>query len=265
MTVIDFHTHIFPDSLAPRGLAALRENAHGEYTPVHNMTLVALLNHMDQAGIDKSVVVPVLTKQSQTEKNNLWAASLASDRIIPFAGLYPTEEHYKEDIDSICALGFKGIKLHCEYQNFTVDEPRMLRLYDYAFSRGLIIIQHAGYDPAFSRPLHSSPQQFLNVWKEMRGGVMIAAHFGGHAQWDDVEKYLVGTGIYLDTSMGTNYYPKEQFLRIIRAHGTDKVLFATDSPWTDGGEELNFMRELPISDEDRIAILSGNAKSLLGL
>ncbi len=41
----------------------------------------------------------------------------------------------------------------------------------------------------------------------------------------DVEKYLVGTDVYLDTSMGMNYYSHEQFLRIVKKHGVDKILY----------------------------------------
>lgn len=263
--VIDFHTHIFTDAIADRARASLIEGARGLYYPVHDMTLAGLIGFMDNAGVDKSVVLPVLTKQTQIYKTDEWAAQIESDRIIPFAGVYPTEEHYKEDIDFVCSLGFKGIKLHCEYQHFTVDEPRMLKFYDYAFNKGLIIVQHGGFDPAFPAPFKSSPQMFRNVWDAMQGGTMIAAHFGGHGQWDDVEKYLVGTGIYLDTSMGSKYYDKEQFLRIVRAHGADKILFATDSPWSDAAEELDFMRGLSLSDDEKTAILSGNAIRLLGL
>ena len=30
--IIDFHTHIFPDSIAERATEALKKNAHGEWT-----------------------------------------------------------------------------------------------------------------------------------------------------------------------------------------------------------------------------------------
>lgn len=265
MAVIDFHTHVFTDSIAERARASLIVSARGLYQPVHDMTLSGLIEFMDKAGVDKSVIAPVLTKRTQTERTNEWAASVAGERIIPFAGVYPTEDGYKEDIDFVCSLGFKGIKLHCEYQNFLVDEPRMLRFYDYAFSKGLIILQHGGFDPAYQPPFKSSPQMFLNVWNEMRGGVMVAAHLGGHAQWDDVERLLAGTGIYLDTSMGSEYYPTEQFLRIVKKHGADKILFGSDSPWSDTGKEVEFMKAQPLSNAEKNAILGGNAERLLGL
>ncbi len=265
MAVLDFHTHIFPDSIAKRARASLIESARGLYHPDHDMTLQSLLENMERCGVDKSVVQPVLTKQSQAEKVNAWAASLESDKIIPFGGLYPTEEHYKEDIDFICSLGLKGIKMHCEYQHFQVDSPLMLRLYDYAFSKGLIILHHAGFDPAFPPPFNSSPKQFLNVWKQMRGGIMVAAHLGGHAQWEDVIENLASTGIYLDTCMGQTYYGSKIFIDIVNAFGADRILFASDSPWSNPKQEIQLISSLPLPSSDKEKILHLNAERLLGL
>jgi len=262
--IINFHTHIFPDSLAPRAVASLLESAHSEYTPVSDGTASGLIREMDGAGIDKSVIMPVITKRSQTQKSNEFAASVQGERIIAFGGIYPSE-NYKEDIDFVVSLGLKGIKLHAEYQDFIVDSPEMLHLYDYAFSKGLIIMQHAGYDPAYKPPFRSNPQMFANVAKQMKGGIMIAAHLGGQRQWDDVEKYIVGTDIYIDTSMGFSYYPKEQFIRIVKNHGADKILFGTDSPWSVAADEKKTLENLPLPDSEKRAIFGENAIRILNI
>jgi predicted TIM-barrel fold metal-dependent hydrolase len=99
----------------------------------------------------------------------------------------------------------------------------------------------------------------------MSGGVIVAAHFGGHGQWDDVERFLAGKDIYLDTSMGFDYFSAEQFARITRAHGADKVLFATDSPWSDAGREKAALQASPLTGREKELILGGNAARLLGL
>ena len=263
--IIDFHTHIFPDALAARAIDTLLTRAGGIFPPVTDGTRAGLLRSMDEAGIDISVTLPVITKQSQTVTINEWAASLSSDRIVPFGGIFPHTDDYKRDIDLVVSLGLKGIKLHAEGQGFTVDDPKMLKIYDYAFERGLIILQHAGYDPGFPPPYHTSPEKFRSIVRQMRGGVMIAAHLGGQSQWDEVEKYLVGENIYLDTSMGQKLYPKEQFLRIVKAHGADRILFGTDSPWSSAKDEVELISALPLSDEEKALILSDNARRLLSI
>jgi predicted TIM-barrel fold metal-dependent hydrolase len=141
----------------------------------------------------------------------------------------------------------------------------MLRIYDYILNKGLIILHHAGYDPAFTPPFRSSPMQFRHIAETMRGGVVVAAHFGGHAQWDDVETELAGTDIYLDTSMGFGYFSAEQFLRIVRKHGADKILFASDSPWSNAGDEIARLKATALTEEEKRAILGGNAERLLGI
>lgn len=262
---IDFHAHIFPDTLAPKAIASLVEGGKHLYLPNTDGTKDGLIKFMDESGVDISVNMPVLTKQTQTVKTNEFAAASVSDRIKAFGGIYPTEEFYKQDIDFVVSLGLPGIKLHAEYQNFIVDEPKMLKIYDYAFSKGLMILQHAGFDPAFEPPFRSNPKMFANAMKQLGGGTMIAAHFGGQSQWDEVEKYIVGTDIYIDTAMGFDYYSKEQFMRIVKNHGSDKVLFGTDSPWSNAKKEKETLLSLPISDEDKENILHKNAERLLGI
>ena len=263
--IIDFHTHIFPDALAARAMSALQNNCHGEYKPVHDLTLNGLLAAMDRFGVDISVVMPVSTKPSQSMKNLIWGESLRSDRIIPFAGIFPEAESWRYNIDFAVDHGYKGIKLHPEYQNFEVGDEQMFPLYEYALNKGLIILFHAGYDPIGAEPYRSNPAMFRKVVRAMGGGTIVAAHFGGQSQWDDVERYLVGENIYLDTSMGTEYYSEEQFMRIVRAHGADKVLFASDSPWSDAGKEIANIEAMPLTEEEKENIFFRNAKRLLGI
>jgi len=261
--IIDFHTHVFPDSLAQRAISTLVSNIDEIFTPVTDGTVSGLLAHMHRSGVDVSVIQPVITKQSQFRDVNTWARSICSYELVSFGGIYPHTDDYKRDIDFIVSLGLKGIKFHAEYQNFVIDDPKMLKIYDYALSRGLIILHHAGFDPGFSGPVKSGPIRFANIAKAMKGGIIVAAHFGGHAEWDDVERYMVGTGIYLDTSMGFEFFPKEQFLRIVKNHGIEKILFASDSPWSDSAAEIEHLRAMPLPDSEIEMILGGNAQRIL--
>ena len=261
--VIDFHTHAFPEKIAKRAIQSLVAGCNGEYTPCSDGTVSGLVNNMDKFGVDVSVVQPVVTKPSQTFTLNNWAKEITCDKLIYFGGIHPGTDDYKRDIDFICELGLPGIKLHPEYQQFYVDDPNMLKIYDYALSKGLIILFHAGYDPAYPPPIHSSPKQFAEVSKQMRGGIMVAAHLGGQRQWNEVEEYLVGTDMYMDTSMGMNYYPHDQFVRIVKNHGADKILFGSDSPWSRAGEEIEALNSLSLTQEEKDLILYKNAKRLL--
>ena len=93
----------------------------------------------------------------------------------------------------------------------------------------------------------------------------MAAHLGGHDQWDEVEEYMVGEDLYLDTSMGFEFYSHEQFLRIVKNHGADKILFGSDSPWSRADKEIAALCALPLSDSEKDAILYKNAQRILGI
>jgi len=263
--IIDFHAHVFPDHIAARTVYKLSSEIDYIYPVVHDGTTSGLLSVMDRWNIDVSVIQPVITDAHQVNTINTWAQSICADRLVSFGAIYPHSDDYKTEIDLVVRLGLKGLKFHAEYQDFQVDDSKMLHVYDYALSKGLILLHHAGADPGFRPPFRSSPQQYARIVKAMQGGVIIAAHLGGHAQWDDVEKYLVGTDIYLDTSMGFDYYSTEQFLRIVEGHGAERILFATDSPWSYADREIARLQELPLSREEKDAILGGNARRILGI
>ena len=263
--IIDIHTHAFPDELAKRALSSLLSLSDGAFPPVTDATSNGLLAYMDECGIDLSVLQPIVTKEKQIVALNEWAVSVQCDKIISFGGIFPDSPDYKAAIDFVYNLGLRGLKLHPEYQNFVVDDPRILPVYDYALSRGMTLLFHAGYDPAFKPPFRSGAQQFANVLDAMRGGTIILAHLGGHEGWEDTERYLCGRDVYFDTSMGFFYRPEEVFLSFVKNHGADKILFGTDSPWSASDTEIASLRSMPITEEQKELIFSGNAKRILGL
>ena len=88
--VIDFHTHIFPDAIANRTIAAL-EKVSG-INAATNGTLEGLLCSMERAGVDMSVILPVVTKPSQFESVNLFAQRVNEQyegKLLSFGGIHP--------------------------------------------------------------------------------------------------------------------------------------------------------------------------------
>ena len=141
----------------------------------------------------------------------------------------------------------------------------MLPIYDYALSKGLILLFHAGFDPAYEPPFRSNPKMFSNILRELKGGTIVAAHLGGAKQWDEVIEELAGKDIFLDTSMGFKYYTEEQFLKVVELHGADKILFGSDSPWSRADEEISILKNMPLTETQKDKILYLNAKRLLKL
>ena len=92
--IIDVHTHIFPDKIAARAVSALAAAANIE--PNTNGTADATLCLMDNAGVDKAILVSVATKPEQMRTINDFLNTKPKDRFVPFGAIYPvTENGYK--------------------------------------------------------------------------------------------------------------------------------------------------------------------------
>lgn len=264
--VIDFHTHIFPDKIAAKTIKALEEE--GSVKAFTNGTLGGLKASMKESNIDISVILPVVTRPSQFDSVNSFAAEInGKEGIISFGGIHPDSEDYRGQLVEIKASGLPGIKLHPDYQATFIDDPKYINIIRYAVELGLIVIIHAGLDIGLPDPVHCPPERSAAMLSQIEGehARIILAHMGGYDRWDDVEEYLVGTKAILDTSYCFGKISDEQFIRIVKNHGADRILFASDSPWSGQKESLEHLKSLELTEEELEYITFKNAAQLLGM
>ncbi len=263
--VIDFHTHIFPDAIAPKTIPFLEQESG--IRAATDGTINGLLHSMEQSGVDFSVIMPVVTKPSQFDSINAFAKSI-NDRfkgkVISFGGIHPDCEDYKAKLDYIKELGLPGIKLHPDYQGVFIDDVRYMNIIEYANELELIILTHAGIDIGLPEPVHCPPDRMRKVIDAIQPDQMIVAHFGGWEQWEMVYEYLAGENVYFDTAFTFDYISLEMFLKIWEKHDKEKILFATDSPWGDVRKAIAQANDLPLTLEEKANIFSNNARKLLG-
>jgi len=262
--LIDFHTHAFADPLAPRAIASLSA-ASGGLTPQTDGTYQGLIQNMDKCGVDHAVLLTIATKPTQQTRINDWAASLNQGRVSLFGSVHPDAPDVFEELERISSLGLAGVKLHPEYQNFCVDEDRMKPIYKKIASLGLITVFHAGMDIGFMPPAKATVDRMIRALPAFDGAPVVAAHFGGYNEGDEVLEKMCGLPIYLDTSFcfGRIQHPLAQ--AIVEKHGCDRIVFGTDLPWSDAETELRLINSLNLSDEDKEKIFWKNAAGLLRL
>ncbi len=256
--IIDFHTHVFPEAIAEKAVAHVGNHYHLQMCG--KGIVEDLLESAERSGIDYLVIHSTATKASQVRNINDWVASKAGGRLIGFGTLHPDMDNVEEEFEHILSLGLKGIKLHPDFQGFDADSPKMDRVYR-AIGNRLPVLFHAGDKNLDS----SSPQRLANVLGKFPQLIMIAAHLGGHSQWKEALNCLIGKNLYLDTSSAIRYMEKDFALKLIRQHGTQKVVFGTDYPITYHDEELEAFYQLDLTPEEREDILYDNAVRLLGL
>jgi predicted TIM-barrel fold metal-dependent hydrolase len=262
--IIDVHTHAFPDRIAERAMATLEAEVE-EVKAVLDGRLSSLLGSMDGAGIEISVLASIATKPSQFPSILEWSKEIRSARIVPFPSVHPEDPEAVVRVGQVADAGFRGMKLHPYYQQFTVDEPGLFGIYEEMASRGLVLLLHSGFDVAFPRDRIADAVRIRRVIDAVPELTVIAAHFGGWEDWDQVEAHLAGRDIYFDVSYSLGMISDEQARRILAKHPRDRVLFGTDSPWAGQAETVSWLHGLGLPEDREEAILSGNARRLLGL
>lgn len=261
--VIDFHTHIFPEKIAQKTIHALEKRASIKaYT---DGTLSGLEKSMDQSGVTLSVIQPVITRPEQFSSINEYARklNLTKSNILSFGAVHPSSEHYKEELKALKDMGFKGIKIHPDYQDMNFDDIRMMHLVNEASRLDLSILVHAGIDIGLPSPVHCTPAMAERVINEVQPKRLVLAHMGGWKCYDEVEERLIGRNVFLDTAFSLEYMQPEQLLQMIRNHGSERILFATDSPWSGQKEYVNQISHLPLEEAQIENILYRNAEALL--
>ena len=274
--IIDFHTHVYPDKMAARTIELLTLSTNA-VTPYSDGTIRGLLSSMEKAGIDRSVILPVATRKGQFDTINRFATEInrTYPQLTSFGGIHPQDDDPEEKLLRLKEGGFKGIKIHPDYAGTFIDDEGYRKILLTCARLGLTVVTHAGVDPAFPE-VHCSPETARKVLDETMAAAgttepfLVFAHLGGMMMHEEVKKHLVGANCYLDISCSFSTLSQfcetgdEEVTAVIKAHGADKILFATDSPWNDQKAYAEHFCALPgLSDREKDLILHENAERLL--
>lgn len=265
MLVIDFHTHIFPDKIARQAVEKLAEES-GEYRPRTDGTLKGLLASMDKAGIGTSVVANIATRPAQSLPILEFCRQIAGERIRPLISVHPgnNREETESLLSRAAGLGIRGVKLHPMYQGFTIDDRAMFPLYQLIEHFGMFVIFHTGLDIAFPGNLQADVARVGNLAAEFRDLTIVTTHVGGWRQWDRAGMLGHLPNVYTEISMTLSEMGDGEFVKLLSQFDEDRVLFGSDSPWTDQREMLERTLRLEISDARKDKLLIKNAGVLLG-
>lgn len=144
-----------------------------------------------------------------------------------------------------------------------MDDERVFPLYDYAFSKGLIVLWHAGYDPIGTPPYRSNPRRFAALADRFDGAKWSwrtsADRNNGWKSQNSSRGKRVDGHLYGDAILS------ERPLRVHREkHGADRVVFASDSPWSDTAEAAEMIRNCDFTPEDKEKYFTARRKNCSG-
>jgi len=268
---IDFHTHIYPKTVAEKVLPAakrkLKVEVPGTGAPED------LRNRMHASNIDKSVILPLAKGREDVSSLNDWILSVSGDDgMIPFGAVHPFMPNLEEELDRLAAVGVRGVKMMPLLQEVFPDDSRCERLYEAVIARDMILVTHAGRDPLERQEIYGTPQRFARTVQSFPDLKVDLAHLGGLRMWDDVQKYILSSdllsqsrNVFFDTAYVSFYMNEKDMADLILQIGSDRILFGSDYPWEEPGRAAEIIKRLDLSPQDKDAILWKNASRLLDI
>ena len=267
--IIDFHTHVFPDRIAEKTIDLLSKN--GGIPPFSDGTVTGLRKRMKEACTDISVTLPVMTNPTQFDSINNFAKGIneafknESPRLISFAGIHPDCENIDKKMAFIRKSGFLGIKIHPDYQGTYIDDEKYVEILRAAKEYDLIVVTHSGIDAAYRETVRCTADRALRLIRKVPHSKLVLAHMGANEMHEEVLEALCGEDVYFDTAYVLRFIGKDNFEAILKKHGADRILFASDSPWSNVKDDVNIMKSFGLNKNTENKILFENAKALLGI
>jgi hypothetical protein len=245
--IIDTHVHI-----------GLGERLNDTYQV--NASVESIISQMDEAGVDKSCIMPVAYEDYEAGIQEVREAVAAyPDRLIGYArvNLNHQEKAFEQLRRCFDQYNFRGVKLHHGLGDGFPTRAFMELMSEYG--RPLL--------------LHGSPQaEFIdsvsNLARSYPKVPIICGHMGGFsAFWPGfVKLYAVEAKQIPNLHLDTAFVFLHHWIKIgVDICGPEKVLFASDGPVLHPAIVLKQIELCHFSDSEREMILGGNAKKLLGM
>lgn len=260
MRIIDFHTHIYPESIAKKAANDVRSFYDGLGDESIDGSVQMLLSHSDRAGISEFAILPVATKPERTRHINefILSQTATQPRFYGFGTVHAAMDGLMDEVAFIVQSGLRGIKIHPDYQLFGIDDRRMFPVYEEMQGK-LPVVFHMGdlrYD-------YSHPKRLRNVLAQFPKLQVVAAHFGGYQMRDIAREELTDTDCLFDTSSSLMFMEPGMAEELISHYGAERFLYGSDFPMWNPETELQRFMSLRISDEEKEQIAWKTAARLL--
>lgn len=263
--IIDIHTHTYPENISDKAIKSLA--AFYEFEVDGKGTYADLEAKSKEAGVNGFLLFSVATNAHQVQKLNDTIAAVAEKsrrngfETVGFAGMHQDFPDIAGEIDRIISLGLRGIKIHPDIQRIDIDSPKMSELCEIIEGRLPLYLHMGDARPDYR---YSEPKKLAHILDRFPRLEVVAAHLGGYSAWDEAAAELAGRpNVWYDTSSALWAMSPERASELIHAYGSDRVMFGTDYPVKNPGDELSRFFKLELTETQRENILYYNAKRFL--
>jgi len=283
--IIDAHVHLF----TPKIIANVSAKS-GMVAELHLQTdkatqrigTAALGTALGLAGVHAALMLPTASANGVSEVNRAAMATAADCDYLNTAGtLHPECKDLQAELAALHATGIRAIKLCSFSQGFMLNAPATMAMFAQieTFNRNhthhfFVVLDtfykaaaYFGTDPRFT----TDPACINRLVQTFPGITFVGAHMGGlTAPFEDIIRCLpAADNLYLDTSNADHTLNEAEFIQLLQVHGPNRILFGTDWPWFDPGEEIMLIEGLldraGYNVNDKAKVFGGNIAELLAI
>ena len=202
--------------------------------------------------------------------DGLIALAAKHPEVVPIGTVHPYDgQAALDELARIAARGVKTLKIHPHTQKFDIADPRVLALVKKAGELGMaVLMDNAGIVPGDCEDL-------FNLAAKAPKTRFIFAHMGGtnFRFWNILVLARTADGFALDNVnfdisgtvlLAADSPIEKEFVWTLRNVGVDHVMLGSDYPQISLARMVEALEKLDLTNEEKTAILTGNARRILG-
>lgn len=236
--IADIHTHV------------------GEDKDHTKQTVPQLRRNMRKEGISKAVIFPFNEPTKDLVKASFDLLKYKDRSIFPFFRFSPKRHSPDVVKKALRENDFSGVKLHPFSQGFDPLNKRYFEFYRIIENEGVPLLFHTLGDLD-----RTAPARIAQLGAKFKDLTFILAHFAGFSGRAIAE---VGRrdNMYVETSVIST----PRVIELVTAKiGADKIIFGSDSPYSDQMLEILTVKRAKISKREKEKILYRNFAKVLNL
>ena len=261
MRIIDIHTHIYPQPVAQKAANAIEDFYELDGAGM-NGTVQMLRDRGKEAGISQFVILPVAVLPDRTRHINdfIIEQAKAYEDFVCFGTIHAEQPDVAGEAEYILENGLRGVKMHPDFQHFTIDDPRLFPAYE-AIAGKIPVIFHMG-DARYD---YSQPARLRHILELFPKLEAIGSHFGGYKMYEEAYQQLKDTNCIFDISSSLMFMEDGVAEDYISRYGAERMAYGTDYPLWDPVQEVKRFQQLKLTDEQFEQIAWKTAHSFLKL
>ncbi|MCK5099171.1 MAG: amidohydrolase family protein, partial [Desulfobacteraceae bacterium] len=216
-----------------------------------------LEKRMKVCNIDSALLLPTAPASIVEQVNSKFIETIRGRKHLYTAGtLHPEFENIEKELRKLADNNIKAIKLCSFSQGFKLDSKKAFNLFNliqkfnfkenYSFFVILdtFTLAHKYFDTDPENT--TTPKLIQTIVKKFPGINFIAAHMAGlKAPFQNIKKHILKyDNLFLDTSNATHTLSQDEFVELLKTHGSERIIFGTDWPWFDFKKEYEIVKNL---------------------